>query len=196
MFAITPRLLLRPSWPEDAVKLYHAIADQGIVRNLATAPWPYDVGDAEEFAQRQHSPQFPNATVWTRDGSTPKLVGACGLGERNGDAELGYWIARPYWGQGFATEAGRAVISAARTLGHKKLVAGHFLDNPASGKVLHKLGFRTTGRVEQTHSKARGLASPCVMFEHPLGEFNDGDADGMSDRNFSRVQPSTAILAA
>ncbi len=49
MFARTPRLLLRPGFPEDAPALAVAIADEAIVRNLATAPWPYRMRDAEAF---------------------------------------------------------------------------------------------------------------------------------------------------
>lgn len=172
MFAITPRLLLRPSWPEDAATLHGAIADKGIVRNLATVPWPYALSDAQEFAARSHAMHLPTATIWTRDGRAPSLVGACGLADRDGDIELGYWIARPYWGQGFATEACRAVIRAAKALGHTKLVAEHFIDNPASGSVLRKLGFKATGRVELRHSKGRGGTAPSLLFER-----DDADAD-------------------
>ena len=72
--------------------------------------------------------------------------------------ELGYWIARRHWGRGFATEAGRAVLAMARTLGHARIAASHFLDNPASGRVLAKLGFRATGRTIRRWSCARGQA--------------------------------------
>ncbi len=175
MFAITPRLLLRPSWPEDSANLYQSIADEMIVRNLARAPWPYTKGDAADFAALEHPEHFPSALLWLREGNGPQLVGGCGLGESNGVAELGYWIAKPFWGQGFATEAARAVMNAAQALGHKKLVAGHFIDNPASGRVLRKLGFRPTGHVEPRHSKGRAVDVPCVLFERDL-EKSDEDS--------------------
>jgi RimJ/RimL family protein N-acetyltransferase len=174
MFARTERLLLRPSWPEDAGPLYRAIADEGIVRNLARAPWPYTQQDAAWFAGLENSEMFPNFMLMLRTDGAPKLIGSCGLGERDGEAELGYWIARPYWGNGFAVEAAKAVVDIARALGHRKLVSGHFTDNPASGRVLRKVGFRPLGRVENRYSVARGQDVTCALFEKQLV---DGDSD-------------------
>ena len=175
MFARTERLLLRPSWPEDAGELHGAIADEAVVRNLARAPWPYTPQEAERFAGVSHPEMFPAFLLMLRTDGAPRLIGACGIGEHNGEAELGYWISRPYWGLGFASEAGRAVISIAKALGHNKLVAGHFTDNPASGHVLRKLGFRHTGKSEQRYSKGRGHASTCALYEKSLDE---GSIDG------------------
>lgn len=168
MFARTERLLLRPSWPEDAHELYSAIADEGIVRNLALAPWPYTEDEATRFATLEHKDSYPAFVLMQRTDSAPRLVGACGIGNYNGEAELGYWIARPYWGLGYATEAARAVIGIAKALGHYRIIAEHFTDNPASGRVLRKLGFRPTGRTEQRHSKGRGSTSACALYEKPL----------------------------
>jgi RimJ/RimL family protein N-acetyltransferase len=173
MFARTERLLLRPSWPEDAAELHAAIADEGIVRNLARAPWPYTPEEAVRFATLDHDERHPAFLLMLRTDAAPRLIGACGLGERNGESELGYWIARPYWGLGFASEAGRAVMGIAKAIGHKKLIAGHFIDNPASGSVLRKLGFRNTGRSEQRHSKGRGKAMACALYEKSLVEADD-----------------------
>ncbi|MEP7350276.1 MAG: GNAT family N-acetyltransferase [Sphingorhabdus sp.] len=168
MFARTERLLLRPSWPEDAQELYRAIADEGIVRNLARAPWPYTEDEAARFAGLEHSEIYPTFLLMQRTDGAPRLVGACGLGDRDGETELGYWIARPYWGLGYATEAARTVIGIARAVGHSRLVASHFVDNPASGRVLRKVGFRATGRTEQRPSDGRGIAVPCALYEKSL----------------------------
>lgn len=173
MFARTERLLLRPSWPEDATELHRAIADEGIVRNLARAPWPYTADDAANFAALEHSETFPNFMLMLRTDGAPRLIGSCGLGNLQGEAELGYWIARPYWGLGFASEAARAVLGIAKAIGHKKLVSGHFIDNPASGGVLRKLGFRNIGRCEQRQSAGRGHAVTCVMYEKSLDDSGD-----------------------
>lgn len=176
MFARTERLLLRPSWPEDASELHDAIADEGVVRNLARAPWPYTTEEAQRFAAVDHPDMFPAFLLMLRTDGAPRLIGACGIGERNGEAELGYWISRPYWGLGFASEAGRAVVSIAKALGHGKLVAGHFTDNPASGHVLRKLGFRHTGKSEQRHSKGRGHTATCALYEKSLEEGSNDSA--------------------
>lgn len=162
MFHRSQRLLLRPIWPEDWRGVLAGIADEGVVRNLARAPWPYAEEDARRFTQMPVEPLFPRFLVTrARDAA---VVGCIGIDPHEGDVELGYWIARPYWGQGFATEAGDAALKVARTLGHRRVVASHFLDNPASGKVLQKLGFEPTGRVVERHSCGRGAKAPTAEY--------------------------------
>jgi RimJ/RimL family protein N-acetyltransferase len=157
MFARTPRLLLRPGWPEDAAALTAAIADEGIVRNLASAPWPYTENDARAFLSSWSDGPRSNFVMVQRTAAAPRVIGCIGIdAHAEGGHEIGYWIARPYWGLGYATEAGRHMIDLARTLGITELKAGHFIDNPASGTVLRKLGFRATGRVAMRTSKGRG----------------------------------------
>ena len=109
MFHVTERLLLRPAWPEDAEAIFGGIADEGVVRNLASAPWPYSREDAQTFVLRAQRDSYPRFLITSQS----RLVGCIGI-DQNGDsgpgaAELGYWIARPYWGRGFATEATRAI---------------------------------------------------------------------------------------
>src|SRR5512144_1440417 len=117
MFARTERLLLRPGWAEDAPALAAAIADEMIVRNLAVVPWPYSLRDAEAFLAAPRDPVLPSLLIFERTDGEPQLVGSCGLGRRpSGAVELGYWISRPYWGQGFATEAGKALVGMAGAL--------------------------------------------------------------------------------
>ena len=157
MFARTERLLLRPGWAEDAPALVHAIADEQVVRNLATAPWPFALEDAEAFLAAPRDPAMPSFLITERTEGAPLIVGACGLGRRpSGAVELGYWIGRQHWGKGFATEAGLALIDIARALKLPRLEASHFLDNPASGRVLEKLGFKPTGLSAERYSCARG----------------------------------------
>ena len=156
MFARTDRLLLRPGWAEDAPALARAIADEAIVRNLSTAPWPYGVAEAEAFLAAPRDPVLPSFLITQRTDAAPRLIGACGFGRRpSGAVELGYWVARRHWNRGYATEAGRALIDIARTLKLPQLEASHFVDNPASGRVLEKLGFSATGLSAERHSCAR-----------------------------------------
>lgn len=157
MFARTTRLLLRPGWAEDAPALAQAIADEAIVRNLASAPWPFALRDAEAFLAAPRDPVLPSFLIFERGPAAPLLVGSCGLGRRpSGAVELGYWIAREHWNRGFATEAGHALLAIARALGLERLEASWFVDNPASGRVLDKLGFAATGISAPRYSCARG----------------------------------------
>ncbi len=169
MFARTPRLLLRPGWPEDAEALHQAINDEAIVRNLASAPWPYSRNDAEEFLSLPHKAKSPRWLIYRRTAGAPCLVGTCGIDVMSdGSVELGYWIGRDYWGLGYATEAGHAALETAKALGHRAIVASHFIDNPASGNVLVKLGFQRTGRSAPRFSKGRNKAVATVEFELSL----------------------------
>ncbi|MBK6412783.1 GNAT family N-acetyltransferase [Sphingopyxis sp.] len=183
MFARTERLLLRPGWQEDAPALAKAIGEEAVVRNLATAPWPYGEAEAQAFLRQPIDPAQPRFLIFARTGGAPRLVGGCGIKpDETGKPELGYWIARPYWGLGFATEAGRQLVGIARAMNLPKLTAGHFLDNPASGAVLRKLGFKPTGKVAQRYSLARGSEAAVALFEQ-----GDADANGLVTPMRSRI---------
>ena len=169
MFARTPRLLLRPGFPEDAPALVSGIADEAIARNLATVPWPYRIRDAEAFLATPRDPILPSLLVFERTSGAPRLVGSCGLGRRpSGAVELGYWIARSDWGRGFATEACAALIEIARALDLASLEGSHFIDNPASGRVLEKLGFEPLGIIAPRLSCARGEEVPARLMRLQL----------------------------
>jgi RimJ/RimL family protein N-acetyltransferase len=184
MFARTPRLLLRPGWMEDAPALTAAIGDEAIVRNLASAPWPYGEDDARAFLATWTDARLPRFLMVQRTAAEPRLIGGIGIDAgAAGDVELGYWIARPYWGLGYATEAGRHMVDLARTLGVRTIKAAHFLDNPASGAVLRKLGFRPTGRIAMRASKGRGGEAPTAEYIRSVeAPGNDGDSDGNDAR--------------
>ena len=176
MFHRSERLLLRPPWPEDWKQVLGGIADEGVVRNLARAPWPYEPQHARDFVAMPVDPRFPRFLV--ARAADAALVGCIGIDERESptgqaEVELGYWIARRHWGQGYATEAARAVLDVAQMLGHGRIVASHFLDNPASGRVLRKLGFVPTGAVSQRHSCGRGGEAPVAEYAIDL----DAEAD-------------------
>lgn len=169
MFARTPRLLLRPGFPEDAPALVAAIADQAIARNLAGVPWPFHMRDAEAFLAAPRDPVLPSLLMFERTKGAPRLVGACGLRRRpSGAVEMGYWVARPFWGRGFATEAATALIDIGRTLGLSTLQGSYFIDNPASGRVLEKLGFVPLGIIAPRMSCARGEEAPARLMQLTL----------------------------
>lgn len=161
MFHRSQRLFLRPAFPEDCEAILSGIGEEAIVRNLARAPWPYRLADAREFAALPQDPRLPHFLV-TLPGVG--VIGSAGMGQHEGEPEIGYWIARPFWGQGYATEAAGAVLRIARTLGHRRVVGGRFVDNPASGKVLTKLGFVPTGRTSRRPCLARGVKVESVEY--------------------------------
>jgi RimJ/RimL family protein N-acetyltransferase len=164
MFIRSERLFLRPGWPEDWQELLSRIGDEAVVRNLAKVPWPYTAEDARSFAAQPQDARMPHFLVTAPTALAPaEIVGSVGLAPEGKDVQLGYWIAREHWGRGYATEAVRALLGLARTLGHRKLVAKHFTDNPASGRVLRKAGFRPTGEVRLSYSLARGGEAPAAV---------------------------------
>jgi len=139
------------------------------LRNLATAPSPYSLDHAHAFLRQPRDPILPSFVITERTDAAPRLVGACGLGRRpSGAVELGYWIARTQWSRGLATEACEAVIDIARTLNLATLEASYFIDNPASGRVLDKLGFEPTGIIAQRYSCARGEETPARLMRLAL----------------------------
>ena len=181
MFARTPRLLLRPGFPEDAPALAAALADKAIARNLAVVPWPYTLRDAEAFLASPRDPVLPSFLIFERTEGAPRLVGSCGLGRRaSGSVELGYWIGKPFWGRGIATEAGLALVDIARTLALARVEASHFVDNPASGRVLEKLGFESTGIIAPRMNCARGKEVPARLMRLQLGASSVGEEEALA----------------
>ena len=182
MFIRTERLFLRPGWPEDWTELLGLIADEGIVRNLARAPWPYRSDHARDFARKGQHPRMPHFFVTLPGAGGSTLIGTAGLGEaEDGSVQLGYWIARDHWNRGYATEAARAVLSLARTLGHGRITARHFLDNPASGRVLRKAGFAPTGRVTASSSLARREPALAALYVVDFDDAGGSDTPGGSN---------------
>jgi RimJ/RimL family protein N-acetyltransferase len=164
MFHVTERLLLRPAWPEDWGEVLAGVADERVAMNLARVPWPYGEGDARWFTSRPQDQCTPNFLVV--ESTSGRVVGSAGLAPGEGEVEIGYWLRRDAWGIGYATEAARGVIEVARMLKHRRVVAGHFVDNPASGRVLRKAGLVPTGRTKRRFSLARGTEVESV--EHVL----------------------------
>lgn len=166
MFALTPRLVLRPGWPEEAPELAAAINHYDVVRRLSRVPWPYGLADAEGFLALPCSAETPRFQIYDRtDGH--RLIGGIGIDMDGpyGGPEFGYWLTPSAWNRGYMTEAGRAVVAIARdTLRLPQLQSGHWVDNPASGAVLRKLGFVPTGVVELRPCLAEKKDQPCATY--------------------------------
>ncbi|WP_174292828.1 GNAT family N-acetyltransferase [Sphingomonas bacterium] len=170
MFARTQRLTLRPGWPEDAAALTAAIGYEAVARMTSRVPSPYALADAEAFLALPARVDRPTCLVFAHDGEAPRLVGGVGLHDTDGEAEIGYWLTPDAWGRGYATEAARAVLGHAHdALGIRRVLGGHYADNPASGRVLGKLGFVMTGTVADYPCQARGGPVAAVRYALELG---------------------------
>ena len=141
---------LRTPATQDAASIAELAGDRDIARRLSRLPHPYGLDDARYFLRAI----VPNEMAWaiaSRDDG--RLLGIAGLAPNTatGVAELGYWLGRPYWGRGLATEAARAIATYAfEELGLPMLASGCFVDNDASRRVLAKTGFVEIGRSERS----------------------------------------------
>jgi RimJ/RimL family protein N-acetyltransferase len=154
----TRRLVLRTPHAGDAARLAALANDVDVARMTLRMPHPFSISDAEDFLLQVATQNPSSARTFLIDHEAHGPVGVLGLFEAGDVApEVGYWIGRPFWGRGYATEALEAgVVWASRTWRRRALVAGHFDDNPASGRVLEKAGFLYTGEVRPGFSRARG----------------------------------------
>lgn len=172
----TARLLLRPLRIDDASRVQQLVSDPDVARTTANIPHPYPAGAAEAWiARHQTTTQHGDEFVWAVTSIGAGLVGAMGLRveAQQERAELGYWIGKEYWGAGFATEAARAILGYGfTTLGLNRIYAHHMRRNPASGRVLQKLGMRYEGSLRQ-HFQRDGRFEDLECYgmlrmEHPM----------------------------
>jgi RimJ/RimL family protein N-acetyltransferase len=164
----TERLLLRAPRDGDAETIAMLVNHRRIAENTLRIPHPYTPADADEFIASANSTDGETAFLITRRDEA--IVGACGIAKLDGETpEIGYWIGMPFWGNGYATEAARAVIDHAfLALGHDRLLAGARVSNPASRRVLEKCGFQWTG-VALYRIRALKSSAPCDRFRLDRG---------------------------
>ncbi len=146
----TGQLILRPFGLSDALDVQRLAGDKEIAQNTLLIPHPYENGMAEAWILT-HKERFERGegVVWAitckKEGF---LIGAIGLSIDlvHQKAELGYWVGRPYWSNNYATEAGTAVLEYGFTLaGLNRIYSRHLGKNPASGRVMQKLGMKYEG---------------------------------------------------
>ncbi len=142
----TPRLHLRcPVW-DDAAAIIAIVGDWDVARRLGRVPHPYGPEDFRFFMEHV----VPSESTWAIVArQSEELVGVIGLAphRESRSAELGYYLGQSHWGQGLATEAAQAIARLGlESMGYAKLTSRYHADNPASGRVLAKLGFKPIGR--------------------------------------------------
>ncbi|MET0407664.1 MAG: GNAT family N-acetyltransferase [Hyphomicrobium sp.] len=157
----TARLTLRTVVHDDAARIAVLAGEWDVASMTGRIPFPY----SEEAARHWVDGLAEQEQVFgiERNG---ELIGISGFTlDDNGDAELGYWIGKPYWGQGYATEAARAVMSYGfAKSGVRRFVCKHLTGNDASAGVLRKLGFRYTGTATGW-CEARQSELPALTYE-------------------------------
>lgn len=137
----TERLLLRPFTNADAAAFEALAGDWDVARMTSDIPHPLDTERALYWLQPATGEQ---RFAICREG---RLIGGVGTFRReSGLGELGFWLGRAWWGQGIATEASRAILAhGLATNAYSGFSSSHFDDNPASRRVLEKLGFEPAG---------------------------------------------------
>ncbi|NCO22882.1 MAG: GNAT family N-acetyltransferase, partial [Rhodobacterales bacterium] len=171
----TMRLVLRPPELGDAPALADGIGNYDVVRWLGRISYPYDIGAADRFIA---GAEAGRTWVITEQGA---LIGGI-----SADAELGFWLARPAWGRGLATEACDAVLDAwFADPGQSALPASHFVGNDRSARVLIKQGFRYTGkRPVMARALGQEVTSASLMLDR---------ADWQARRRYRLTTPRLTI---
>lgn len=154
----TVRLTLRPFTLGDAADVQRLAGAREIADTTLNVPHPYADGMAERWIE-SHAPAFQAGrlaayAITLRD-STP-LIGSVSLGiePTHSWAELGYWIGQPFWGRGYATEAAGAIVQLGfSTLQLNRVQSRHYARNPASGRVMQKIGMQQEGVLRQAIRK-------------------------------------------
>lgn len=171
----TSRLILKPFQLSDSKAVQLLAGDIKVAATTATIPHPYEEIDAESWIKThlEKWTERKSLTLSIRLKETEKLIGAIELilNLQHKRAELAYWIGVPFWNKGYCTEASKAIVSYGfDQLDLQKVTAHHMLKNPASGKVMEKLGMKKEGIFEKHFIR--------------FGEFQDMVAYGLLKENF------------
>ena len=162
----TDRIILRPWRDSDAEVLYKWASDPDVGPRAGWAPHK-SVEESLEIIRTVFIDAFHTWAIELK--ATGEAIGAMGYGPscecdlpaREGEPLIGYWVAKPFWNQGICTEALRLMLDHIReTTDIKSLISGHFVDNPASGRVMEKCGFVPTGETCIDENQYQGANRP------------------------------------
>ncbi len=162
----TPRLLLRPTDVSDSDAAFAIQSDWNVTRMLRMARYPPDREELTRWFAEHRREWFEAEAFRFAIELGGRFVGVVDIGEIGGGwGDLGYWLDSAAWGRGYASEAAGAVVRFAfDEIGLVGLRTGHAEDNPASGRVLTKLGFREIDNV-QVWSRPRGAIIRQVRYQ-------------------------------
>jgi RimJ/RimL family protein N-acetyltransferase len=155
------RLTYREIAYSDAARITHLAGDWDVARMTARIPYPYTLTQAHQWIGSIGGDEFVRAIELNGE-----LIGAVGyVRGNNGSAEIGYWIGKPWWGNGYAFEAAEALVNHCfENEGFERLTCCHFTDNFASQRIIKKLGFRLVGP-HAAWCEARGGETPILQYE-------------------------------
>jgi RimJ/RimL family protein N-acetyltransferase len=168
----TGRLWLR--WPHaaDAPTLAALADDWQVARHTPHLPSPYTLADAEEFVRGARERNAKGAAfelVATLKSGAREPVGGFGALPARGGLEVGYWLGRPYWGQGLASEAVQALAEAMFLLTPASRIDARVLPvNAPSRNMLTRAGFRAAG---ETVAEGRHAGRPAELYALPRADW-------------------------
>ncbi len=163
----TDRLTLRPLAMTDAGRIARFTADPDVAAMISDAPLPaLEIGAEGRILIHQGRQGLGLEHLFAIDLPSEGLIGeAAATRDGKNGIEIGYWVAKPYWGQGYGEEAAKAVTGFAQSLQAQKVRAVCAVDNTASRRVLEKAGFTATGESVRRYSLARRENVACIAFE-------------------------------
>jgi RimJ/RimL family protein N-acetyltransferase len=159
----TDRLTLRSVRRDDARRIARLIDDWDVAKMLARVPHPYRLEDAESWLDGVFAPDTDEPYIFAIDAGVG-LAGIVGFYEHEQGPEIGYWLAKPWWGNGIVSEAARAAVDwRFRATDCAQILSGAFEVNPASQRILDKLGFEEIGRLP-IYCRARDKRMPHINY--------------------------------
>ena len=155
---VTKRLTLRAPLEVDAEAIAEGLSNFNVSRMLARVPHPYTMDHARSYvAEKVENPELCLFTIHRN-----RLIGSMGVQDREQGPTLGFWLAEPYWGKGYASEAARTVLAYAFCHYETDIILSYaFEENEASLRILDNMGFERTG-TGTAHCTARGGDLPHV----------------------------------
>lgn len=162
----TKRLTLDAFRIEDSDQVELLAGNEAVARTTLNIPHPYPKGAARLWIAEHLTAFLKDERISFAIRLREELIGCIGLTIFRTDdrAELGYWIAEPHWGNGFATEAAETCVRYAfESLGLHKISAHHYQNNPASGRVMEKIGMRPEGHLRE-HIKKAGVRMNVIQY--------------------------------
>jgi RimJ/RimL family protein N-acetyltransferase len=150
------RLKLRRMQLDDAEHFSRLLgSDEEAVMRMSRMPWPCTVEAAKDWIELRIRPGGHLFAVLLKRDET--FIGCMGFHGPLAEVGFGYWIARPYWNRGYATEAAALVLAFARERGVRRVTADTFMENPASARVLEKAGFLCEGTLRRDFPERGGI---------------------------------------